>query len=487
MDKRWWTLIAMSLATLMTFLDNNVVNVAIPTIQRSLHLSVSGLEWVVSAYLLVLAGLLLVGGRVADVYGRKRVFLIGLVIFTLSSLAAGLAGSGGLLIATRAVQGLGGAMMMPAALAILQATFTDPRERAQAIGIWGAAGALALALGPAVGGLISEHIRWGWIFFINVPLGVVTFVIALTTAGESRGQTESRSLDIPGLVTSAATLTALTYALIDGQDRGWTSAPIIAAFAAAAACIAAFVTIEARSQHPMVPLSMFRYRAFSGGSLTTMGWAFGVMGIYFFTSVYMQTILRFSPVKAGLAFVPMALLVAVAATIAPRVAHAIGDHRVVSLGLLIMLSGLVAFAAIGTHSSYGALMPAFLLYGLGAGLMTPPLTTAVLAATPPERGGVASALMNDSREVAGLLGITVIGAVLRSVEASALRHGTAAPSAFLDGYHAGLYVTIAVIAVCVVVSYLSLRPQPASADDRRPRVGAEVPVVALDVTGREVS
>jgi EmrB/QacA subfamily drug resistance transporter len=464
MDKRWWTLIAMSMATLMAFLDNNVVNVAIPTIERSLHLTVSGLEWVVSAYLLVLAGLLLVGGRVADVFGRKRMFLIGVVIFAISSLAAGLAGSGGMLIAFRAVQGLGGALMLPSALAILQATFTDPRERAQAIGIWGAAGALALALGPAVGGLISEHIRWGWIFFINVPLAVVTFAIAFTAAAESYGHTESRSLDLPGLATSAATLLALTYALIDGQDRGWTSAPILAAFAAAAVCFALFLTIEARSPHPMVPLAMFRYREFSGGSLTTMGWAFGVMGIYFFTSVYMQNILGFSPVKAGLAFVPMALLVAAAATVAPRVSNLIGEHRITSLGLLIMLGGLVAFATIGTHSSYGALMPGFLLYGLGAGLMTPPLTTAVLAATPPERGGVASALMNDSREVAGLLGITVIGAVLRSVQANALRHGTAAPNAFLDGYHAGLYVTIAVIAACVVVSYLSLRPRvPAAA------------------------
>src|SRR5271155_1877865 len=211
---RWWALTAVSLATLMCYLDNNVVNVALPTIERSLHLSVSGLEWIVSSYLLVLGGLLLVGGRVADVFGRRRIFLVGLVIFTLSSLAAGLAGSADVLIAARAVQGLGAALVMPASLAIIAATFTDARERTAAIGIWGAVSALGLALGPVIGGLVSQHPHWGWIFLINVPLGVITAAIAFPFISESRGRTEAETaagtarstaalLDIPGLVSSA--------------------------------------------------------------------------------------------------------------------------------------------------------------------------------------------------------------------------------------------------------------------------------------------
>src|SRR6202167_1140549 len=226
MARRWWTLVAVSLATFMTYLDNNVINVAIPTIQRNLHLSVAGLEWVVSGYVLVFAGLMLVGGRLADVFGRRRLFLAGLTVFTLSSLAAGLASSGAVLIGFRAVQGLGAAMLVPTTLAIIIATFDDTRERARAIGLWTAIGALALAFGPLVGGFISQNFRWGWIFFINVPVGVITFAMALLWMDESHGKSASRRLDVPGLAASAVTLFSLTYALIEGHDKGWTSGPI---------------------------------------------------------------------------------------------------------------------------------------------------------------------------------------------------------------------------------------------------------------------
>jgi len=456
---RWWALAAVSLATLMSYLDNNVTNVAIPTIQRSLHLSVSGLEWIVSSYLLVFAGLLLVGGRVADLYGRRRVFFIGLTIFTLSSLAAGLAGSGAELIAARAVQGLGAALLTPTTLAILMHAFTDVKERTAAIGIWSAVGALGLALGPVIGGVISQHVHWGWIFLINVPIGVITFVIAIPFVAESRGESRTRRLDLPGLVTSALALFALTYALIEGHDRGWTSAPIMAAFAVAALATAAFLAVEARTEEPMVPLPVFRNPVFSGGTVTMMIWGFGILGIYFFTSLYLQGILGFSPTKAGLSFVPMALCIALAATIAPRVVPVLGSHRTVSLGMLLMVAGLVLFARLGAGAGFGSLMPGFALFGLGAGLMNVPLTNSTLEASPTGQTGIASALLNASREVAGLLGVTVIGAVLRSQQASAMRGGASAPQAFLDGYHAGLWVTIGLLAVGVVLSYVTLRPR----------------------------
>jgi EmrB/QacA subfamily drug resistance transporter len=456
---RWWALAAVSLATLMTYLDNNVINVAIPTIQRDLHLSVTGLEWIVSSYLLVLAGLLLVGGRLADVYGRRRVFLTGLAIFTLSSLTAGLSGSGAVLIGARAVQGLGAALLMPATLAIIGHAFTDVRERTAAIGIWSAVGALGLALGPVVGGLISQHIHWGWIFLINVPIGVVTLAIAIPSIAESRADLESRRLDVPGLITSAVALTSLTYALIEGHDRGWTSGLILGAFGLAAVATAVFLAIESRVRQPMVQTAVFRARELSGGTAVMMIWAFGVLGIYFFTSLYLQGILGFSPTKAGLAFVPMALFVVLASTVAARVTSLIGGHRTVAAGVLLMVVGLLLFARLGAGASFAALIPGFAVFGIGIGLMNVPLTTAVLDGLPAEHAGIASALLNNSREVAGLLGITVIGAVLRAQQGISLRAGVSAPQAFLDGYHAGLWVTIGLLAAGVVVSYVSLRPR----------------------------
>jgi EmrB/QacA subfamily drug resistance transporter len=459
MPRRWWTLVAVALATFMTYLDNNVINVAIPTIQRDLHLSVAGLEWVVSSYILVFAGLLLAGGRLADVYGRRRFFVAGLSVFTLSSLAAGLAGSGGALITARLFQGLGAAMLVPATLAIIMATFDSARERASAIGAVSAIGALALGFGPLIGGFISQHLHWGWIFFINVPIGAVTLGITAFSVRESRGSGAAR-LDVPGLVASAVALFALTYALIEGQDKGWTSGLIVASFAVAAVAAALFVLIEGRSQHPMVALPLFRSAVFSGGTVTMMLWAFGVFGIYFFTSLYLQDILGFSPTKAGLAFVPMAVCIAVAAVLAQPVSARLRPYRTVALGMLIMAGGLVLFARLGQGASFASLMPGFLIFGAGAGLMQVPLTNAVMHAMPSSRSGVASAVFNASREVAGLLGITIIGAILRARESNALHHGTARAAAFLDGYHAGLIVTIALVAAGAVLSYLALRRAP---------------------------
>jgi EmrB/QacA subfamily drug resistance transporter len=455
--------VAVGLATFMTYLDNNVTNVAIPTIQRDLHLSIAGLEWVVSSYILVFAGLLLVGGRLADVFGRRRLFIVGLSVFTLASLGAGLAGSGGVLIGARLAQGLGAALMVPTTLAIIVATFDNARERTRAVGAWAAIGALALAFGPLIGGFISQHLHWGWIFLINVPVGVITMGIALVSIRESRDTSASRHLDVPGLATSAIALFSLTYALIEGHDKGWTSATILGALALAVVAGGAFALIESRTKHPMVALSLFRSRAFSGGIGTMMLWAFGIFGIYFFTSLYLQGVLGFSPTKAGLAFVPMALCMAVFAGLSGPVARWIGAHRTVALGLALNAVGLFMFWLLGRNATFASLMPGFVLFGAGSGLMNVPLTNAVLESMPEERSGMASALLNNSREVAGLLGITVIGAVLRSREGAALAHGVLPGPAFLDGYHAGLAVTIVLVAAGVVISYVALRRLPSMA------------------------
>ncbi len=457
MSRRWWSLVAVGLATFMTYLDNNVTNVAIPTIQRSLHLSIAGLEWVVSSYILVFAALLLVGGRLADVFGRRRLFLIGLTIFTAASLGAGLAGSGAVLIGMRLVQGLGAALLVPTTLAIIVATFHDARERTTAVGVWTAIGAMALAFGPLIGGLISQHLHWGWIFFINVPVGAITFAIALLAVGESRDASATRHLDVPGLTASVVALFSLVYALIEGHDKGWTSGLILGAFALAALAGAVFMLIEVRSARPMIPLGLLRSRVFGGGTGTMMLWAFGIFGIYFFTSIYLQEVLGFSPTMAGLAFLPMALCMALFAGLAGPLAARAGAHRVVALGLVLEAIGLYLFWRLGAGATFASLMPGFLFFGAGSGLMNVPLTTAVLASMPQERSGIASALLNNSREVAGLLGITVIGAVLRSAQGAELRRGVSPGLAFIDGYHTGLVVTIALVAVGVVVSYVTLR------------------------------
>jgi EmrB/QacA subfamily drug resistance transporter len=458
--RRWWTLVAVGLATFMTYLDNNVTNVAIPTIQRSLHLSITGLEWVVSSYILVFAGLLLAGGRLADVYGRRRLFIIGLSVFTVASLGAGLAGSGDVLIGFRLLQGLGAALVVPTTLAIIVATFDNVRERTTAIGAWTAIGAMALALGPLIGGFISQHLHWGWIFFINVPVGAITLVIALASIRESRDSSVVRRLDVPGLVTSAVALFSLTYALIEGHDQGWTSTLILGAFALAATAATAFGIVESRTTHPMVEMSLFRSRVFSGGTVTMMLWAFGIFGIYFFTSIYLQNILGFSPTMAGLAFVPMALCMALFASLAGPVSRLLRAHQTVALGMVIMAAGLYLVSRLGGGASYASLMPGFLMLGAGAGLMNVPLTNAIMQAMPADRSGMASALLNASREIAGLLGITVIGAVLRSRQGASLHHGATATRAFLDGYQAGLLVTVALVAAGAIVSYAALRRMP---------------------------
>lgn len=449
---RWWALVAVALGSFMTYLDNNVVNVALPSIQRDLDLSISGLEWIVSAYVLVFAGLLLAGGRVADVLGKRGAFFAGLGVFTLASAVAGLAQNQEMLIGARAVQGLGAALLTPAALALITELFPDPRERGTAIGIWGAVGAVALAIGPLTGGWLSQNASWGWIFLINVPIAVVTAVLAAVTIPASERGT-ARGLDLPGLLTSATALFALTFALIEGESRGWTSAGILASFAVAAVAGATFVIIERRSTAPMMDLGFLRIRVFSGGLLSMGLWAFGVFGVYFFTAIYLQNVLGFSPTEAGAAFIPMALLAAALATIAPRLAERFGSGPTVAAGLALMAAAVGGLATQGEGTTYWGLMPWFLIFGVGSGLLIP-LNNVIVSALPADRAGIASGMLNVSREIFGLLGITILGAILsnRSRAADGTEMGR-----FLAGYQSALVVGAILIAVGVPVALFALR------------------------------
>ncbi|MEV4059969.1 MFS transporter [Nonomuraea dietziae] len=438
MDMRWWALGAVTLGTFMTYLDNNISNVSLPTIQRDLGLTLSGLEWVATGYMLVFAGLMLVGGRLADVIGKRRTFLIGLAVFTLSSMGAGLAPDGATLIAARAVQGVGAALLTPTALALISSIFPDPRERGAAVGIWTASGALSMALGPATGGFISQNLHWGWIYLINVPIGVATFALALWAIRPDTHRVR-HSLDLPGLVTSAIALFALTFGLIEGWNL-----PLVAVTAGSAA---AFVIIESRSKQPMIDVTLFRSRVFTGGTLAMGLWSFGVFGIYFFSALWLQNSLGFSPVEAGAAFVPMALVMAVVALQAQRLARLLGNAQTVALGLGLMAVAVLGISSVGADGGYLDVLPWFLLYGLGGGMLVP-LTTMILGALPSERAGVASGVLNVSREVFGLLGITVLGAILSARQSQ---------STFLAAYQSTLVIAAIIVAVGVPVALFSLR------------------------------
>jgi EmrB/QacA subfamily drug resistance transporter len=463
---RQWALLAVSLATFMTYLDNNIVNVAIPAIQRDLHLSTAGLEWVVSGYILVFASLLLAGGRLGDIYGRRRLFMIGLAVFTGASLVAGLAGSADILIASRAVQGLGAALVTPTTLAIISAAYPEPRERTAAVGIWSAVGALALAVGPLLGGLISQHLSWGWIFFINVPVGLATMALGLwSIAPESAKSQQRRRIDLPGLVTSALALFAVTYALIEGHDKGCTSTVILGSFAVSAALGVVFVVLESRADEPMVDVALFAERVFSGGVVAIVMWGFGLFGIYFFTSLYLQNVLGFSATKAGAAFVPMALLMASAAVVSERVARTFGAHRAVGAAMLLMAIGIASVSLLGRDASFLSLMPSFAVIGIGGGLSVP-LTAMVLDAMPVNEAGVASGIFNAAREMAGLLGITVIGAILTARQSNSIDAGHAPVDAFLSGYRSGLLVAAVLVAAGGLAAFLALRSTPENKDEQ---------------------
>jgi EmrB/QacA subfamily drug resistance transporter len=464
---RMWILLAVSLGTFMTYLDNNVINVAIPTIQRDLHLTESGIEWVVSAYILSFAGLLLAGGRFADVFGRRRLFILGLIVFTGASLAAGLSGSADLLIASRAVQGVGAAMLTPTTLAIISTTYEDPKERAAAIGMWGAVGALALALGPLLGGLLSQHASWHWIFFINVPIGAVTLGLTVWAIPARVDTTEHRPLDLPGVLSSAASLVSLTYGLIQGPDKGWTDPVVLAAFGLAAVVAVAFFLIERRAADPMIDLSLFANRAFAGGTAAIMLWAFGLFGIYFFTSLYLQNVLGFSASKAGATFVPMALLMAASATVSDRVARRFGTHRSVGVAMGLMGIGIVSVSLLGRHAGYLDLMPGLGIAGIGGGQIFS-LTNTVIGGMPAERSGVASGVFNASREMAGLLGITIIGVIVTAREHAQIRAGHPEVTSFLSGYRLGLVVAGILVAAGGLIAWIALRgidPAPAEAGE----------------------
>ena len=400
----------MCFALAMAMLDNTVVNVALPTISEELGTGVSGLQWIVDGYVLVFASLLLTGGIAGDRYGRKRMFLAGLTIFTVASVLCGLSQSTGQLVAARMLQGAGAALLMPGTLSIISVTF-PPHERAKAIGLWAGMSALALALGPTVGGLMVEHLGWQSVFFLNLPIGIAAFLVARRTVRESRSEV-TRELDLIGLVLGSAALLSATYGLIEANQKGWTDPVIVASLVSAGVLLVVFLLYERRSPKAMMPLRFFKIPAFSAGNTVAFSVSLGMFATFFFMSLYMQLIRGYTAFEAGVRFLPMTMMIIVTAPNAGRYASKHGSRIPMTYGLILAGSGLVFLSRLDVDTPYWILAITFAMMGHGMGATMSPMTAAVMNAVGPQRAGLGSAMTNTSREVGGVFGIALLGTIL---------------------------------------------------------------------------
>ena len=446
----WIVLVLICFAQFMVVLDATVVNVALPSIQKDLHMSEENLQWVVNAYTLVFGGFLLLGGRAGDLLGRKRLFLGGLVVFTVASLLDGLSTSQGMLIASRSLQGLGAAFISPAALAIISTTFKEGSDRAKALGIWA-----AIAIGLVLGGALTQTFSWPWIFFINVPVGVAVFLLSLRLLPESRDEVAHRSFDIPGAVTVTAGLMVLVYGIVEAQSKGWLSAQTIGTFTLSAVLLAAFVLIEQRATAPLVRLSIFRVRSLATANIVMLFVMSGMFAMFFFNSLYVQRVLGYGPLKAGIAFLPLTAGIMLSAGLASSFAPKIGVRLVAVVGLIFAAAGLLLLTRLPVDGSYVSdFLPSLLIVSFGMGAVFVPLTLIATTGLADEDQGLASGLFNTSQQVGGALGL----AILSTIAASRTAHlGGTTPTALVGGFHWAFFGATLFVGVGLVVLLSMLR------------------------------
>jgi len=412
-NRKWWTLGAMCLALFMIMLDNTVVNVALPSIQRDLGTSISGLEWIVNGYTLSFAVLLAVGGRLGDIFGRRKMFILGVIVFTFASTTAGFAPSNFALVASRVLQGMGAAFMMPGTLSIITDVF-PPAERGKAIGTWAGVSALALAIGPVLGGFLTEHVSWRAIFYINLPVGIIAVLAALFIVRESRDTTVGRQVDVLGVGVLTASLTAFVLALIEGNSWGWSSPSIIALLAGAVVAMMAFIAIERRVKAPIIEFSLFRSRNFIGSVIIAFIITFAMMGVFFFLALYMQNILGYTALEAGVRFLPTTLVIMVTAPLAGRLADRIGPRWPIVVGMSMIAVSLYMFSTIEVGTTFSGLWVGFVILGAGIGLTMSPMSTAAMNAVSKTKAGVASGVLSMFRMVGGTFGVAALGALFQS-------------------------------------------------------------------------
>jgi EmrB/QacA subfamily drug resistance transporter len=509
--RRWTILAVLSLSVFAIVVDNTIVNVALPTISRDLHATTSQLQWIVDAYSLVFAGLLLAAGSLGDRFGRKGALQFGMLAFATFSVAASLANSAGQLIAARAAMGIGAAFIFPATLAILTNVFTEPSERAKAIGIWAGVTGLAVALGPLSGGWILEHFSWSAIFLVNVPIAIITVGLGALVVPSSRDPRAPR-VDFLGLLMSIVAVVSVVWATIEAPDRGWTSPVILGAYALGLAVVAVFITWERRSDHPMLDVNVFRNARFSAASLSVAFAFFALFGFVFLITQYFQLVRGYDTLSAGVHTLPFAVVTGVVAPLSTRLALRFGSKVIVVLGLGLMAAGFVVASTNGVDTPYwGGVIIGMILIAAGLGLTAAPATESIMGSLPPERAGVGSAVNDTTRELGGTLGVAVIGSVFSSVYGprlvdalrgvplpssalSAARESVnatfavadqagpqgraavvgAARSAFVDGYAAGSLVAAGVVVIGALIALLFL-PARARATGEQPLVTVAQP------------
>jgi EmrB/QacA subfamily drug resistance transporter len=442
------------MAQFMVVLDATIVNVALPSIQKDLGLSEANLQWIINAYTLLFGGFLLLGGRAGDLLGRKRVFLVGLVIFTTASLLNGLATSSGMLIGFRSLQGLGAALISPAALSIISTTFAEGKERARALGVWAAIAIGGSAFGLVLGGWLTQSFSWPWIFFVNVPVGVATFLLALRFVPESREEGAHRSYDIAGAVTITGGLMSLVYAIVKAETEGWTASTTLIFFTVAIVLIVAFVFRELRAVQPLVRLSIFRVRSLLTANLTMFLVFSGMFAMFFFNTLYIQRVLGYHPLKAGVAFLPFTAGIMISAGIASGFAPRIGVRPVAAAGMILTAIGMLFFARMPVHGSYAVdVLPGMILASLGMGAVFMPLTLIATTGLEDEDQGLASGLFNTSQQIGGALGL----AILSTIAASKTHGGS--PAQLVHGFHYAFAggAVIVLLGLAVMVALLRKR------------------------------
>ncbi|RQS34632.1 MFS transporter [Burkholderia sp. Bp8992] len=456
--KRWYALIVLCLGVLMIVLDSTIVNVALPSISTDLHFTETALVWVVNAYLLTFGGCLLLGGRLGDLYGQRRMFLAGLVVFTLASLACGLAQSQTMLIAARAVQGLGGAVVSAVSLSLIMNLFTEPRERARAMGVYGFVCAGGGSIGVLLGGLLTSSLSWHWIFLVNLPIGIAVYAMSAALLPRMRAPAGTARLDVAGALTVTASLMLAVYGIVGGNEAGWLSAQTVALIGAAAVLLALFIAIEARTAHPLMPLSLFAARNVALANVIAVLWAAAMFAWFFLSALYMQRVLQYGPLQVGLAFLPANLIMAAFSLgLSARIVMRFGIRGPITAGLLIAACGLALFSRAPVDGGFvWHVLPGMTLLGIGAGIAFNPVLLAAMSDVDPADSGLASGIVNTAFMMGGALGLAVL-ASLATARTDALAAAQAAPLAALNGGYHAAFAFGAVFAAVAALIGLALR------------------------------
>jgi EmrB/QacA subfamily drug resistance transporter len=455
--RRWKALAVVCAAFFMTILDVSIVNVALPSIGRSLHFSRDDLQWVITAYAITFGGFLLLGGRAADLFGRRRVFLSGVVVFTIASFVCGLASTEGVLIGARAVQGLGAAIISPAALSIIITTFDEGPERNKALGIWGALGGVGAAVGVLAGGVLTKYLGWEWIFFVNVPVGVIAFLLAPRFVRETRSE-QRISPDVAGAVTVTAGLALLVYAISKAPDHGWGTGWTLSRLAVSAILLAAFLIIETRAKHPLMPFSIFRVRTVAGANITGVLLGAVTFANFFVLTLYVQQVLHYSALKTGVTFVATAGTAVLWAGLAQFLATKIGPKPVMVAGFIAMTVGMLWYSQIPTHASFASdLLPGYLFVGFALPFTWIPVSIAALAGVEPHEAGLASGLISTAQQVGGAIGVAVASSVSLSHFNHELKAGLKFPEAFTSGSRWAFWVMVGVAVASLLATITLIR------------------------------